>query len=544
MLSMVRSYGEPVEPFHSGLTLSEVEGVKVMQDFLFMWIVISGLLFLLTIYFAIVSASRYDKFRQLEMEHQKMVRSFNELDEQAKLIVKTDLELNKAEEELDKRLHGLNTLQRTSRQISQALNEEEIFEKLKASLFEELGFSKTLVVVHNGDHTPKARISIGFEPDKVSKIIENLFEDEHLKNAMSQGHAFSSINALRKTKEKLVQIFETEHFVLAPLVTQDGALGFVFVGNRYDASAVTEGDEELMTILTGQIGQAIDNAQLFEKVFRSSQELEVKVKERTKQLATALAQVEEINRKKSEFISAVSHELRTPLTSIKGYAAILMAGKVGNIPELVKERLAKINTHSDNLVNLINNLLDIARIESGRVEMKCELHKTRMVIDNSVDLLTPQATAKEIKITITVAPPTSEIYIDLSQAERILINLLSNAIKFTPKGGTIQIGSLPVLENGFAIFEVKDSGIGIAPADLERLFSEFFRAENEINQTARGTGLGLVLAKNIVAAHHGKIWVKSQLGSGTTFSFTLPTSKEAFERSKTGIVILKKENHA
>ena len=116
----------------------------------------------------------------------------------------------------------------------------------------------------------------------------------------------------------------------------------------------------MIAILSGQIGQSIENAQLFEKVFRSSQELEIKVADRTKQLAGALEKVEDISKKKSEFISAVSHELRTPLTSIKGYAAILMAGKIGEMPDAVKERLAKINSHSDNLVSLINNLLDIA----------------------------------------------------------------------------------------------------------------------------------------------------------------------------------------
>ncbi len=458
--------------------------------------------------------------------------------------LKVQDQLRTAQEELDKRLNGLNALQRTSRQIGQALNETEIFEKLKNTLFEELGFSKTLIVTNDENQTPKLRVQIGFQEDKIHNIIDKLFKDDHLKNALGEGRTFSSINASRKTKENLVQVFETEHFVLTPLMIQHGSLGFVFVGNRYNAPAVTQGDEELIAILAGQIGQAIENAQLFDKVFRSSQELEVKVKERTKQLATALAQVEEINRKKTEFISAVSHELRTPLTSIKGYAAILIAGKIGAVPEAVKERLAKINTHSDSLVSLINNLLDIARIESGRVEMNFALHKTKTVIDNIVDLLNPQITAKEIKLKVGIVPQVPWIYVDTSQAERIFINILSNAIKFTPEGGTITIGVLPILEEGFATFQVADSGIGIAPADLEKLFNEFFRAENEINQSVKGTGLGLVLAKNIIGAHHGKIWVNSQLGTGTTFSFSLPTTKEAFEQNKKATAVAQKDGYA
>ena len=220
---------------------------------------------------------------------------------------------------------------------------------------------------------------------------------------MQETHSLSSINCPNKTKEKIIQIFESEHFIISPILTQTGSIGFVFVGNRYNAPAVTQGDEELITILAGQIGQSIENAQLFEKVFRSSQELELKVADRTKQLAGALQKVNEISKKKSEFISAVSHELRTPLTSIKGYAAILIAGKIGEVPAAVKERLAKINSHSDNLVGLINDLLDIARIESGRQEMKFASYKIKNIVDNVADLLTPQITAKGVKLQLQLA---------------------------------------------------------------------------------------------------------------------------------------------
>ena len=330
-----------------------------------------------------------------------------------------------------------------------------------------------------------------------------------------------------------MRIFEAEHFILSPILTQTGSIGFVFAGNRYNAPAVTQGDEELITILAGQIGQSIENAQLFEKVFRSSQELELKVADRTKQLAGALQKVNEISNKKTEFISAVSHELRTPLTSIKGYAAILIAGKIGELPAAVKERLAKINSHSDHLVSLINDLLDIARIESGRQEMKFAIYKIKTIVDNVADLLTPQITAKAITLQLRLPQEIKEIYVDTSHAERVLINLLSNAIKFTPQNGTITVTVAPTLDAGYAVFSVSDTGIGIPASELQKLFSEFFRVDNEINQNVKGTGLGLVLAKNIVQAHRGKIWVQSQVKVGTTFYFTLPSSQKAFEEHLT-----------
>ncbi len=505
-----------------------------MQIFL---IVLCVLLFIAAIYLWLTLSNREDKITQLQEAYTKMIRSFNELDEQAKLIVKTDLELNKAHEELDKRLNGLNALQRASRQISQAMNEQQVFEKLRNSLFEELGFAMTLIVANDENRTPKARIHIGFEDTKIASTVQAVMSEASLKTALDEGLTLSSINASRKAKDKLIQIFETEDCILSPIVTQTGTLGFIFVGNRRAAVPITQADEELISILAGQIGQAIENSQLLDQVFRSSQELEIKVKDRTKQLASALSQVEEINRKKTEFISAVSHELRTPLTSIKGYAAILLAGKIGDIPVAVKDRLAKINLHSDNLVNLINNLLDIARIESGRVDMHFESRKITTTLEGIVDLLTPQATAKEIKLKIELAPQYQDFYVDISQAERVFINLLSNAIKFTPKGGLITISSLPLLHAGFVTFQVTDSGIGMTPADIDKLFTEFFRAENDINQKVKGTGLGLVLARDIVLAHQGKIWVKSQVGVGTTFSFTLPTTKEAFDKIKTNTLL-------
>ncbi|HLD70165.1 MAG TPA: HAMP domain-containing sensor histidine kinase, partial [Candidatus Omnitrophota bacterium] len=291
---------------------------------------------------------------------------------------------------------------------------------------------------------------------------------------------------------------------------------------RSDAYAVTEGDEELISILASQIGQALENAQLFEQVYRSRQELESKIQDRTKQLAIALEEVKKVSKMKSDFISAVSHELRTPLTSIKGYASILIAGKIGEIPQQVKERLEKINKHSDNLVKMINDLLDISRIESGKVEMKFAKYNILSIVENVLDILTPQIKEKGIQLKTQIEPTAPEVTVDLSQFERVFINLLGNAIKFTPPNGTITIGAKK--DQNTILFSVSDSGIGIKEEDIPKLFNEFYRVENEINQSVKGTGLGLALAKNIVEAHGGKIWVNSKQNEGTTFYFTLPVS--------------------
>ena len=452
----------------------------------------------------------------------KLKKSFNDLDEQAKLIVKTDLELNKAQEESDKRLAGLEALHKTSRLISTTLDENEIFSRLNKSLKANLGFDKILILVYDEAKNLKEKVNVSYEPDGIKVILQGLKNDAQLIKSLQEGNTLSSVNLSLQAKASIQEMFSMEHFVLSPILTQNEFIGITFVGNQSNASPITEGDEEILSVLSNQIGQSLANARLFEEVFRSRQALESKVQERTQQLEQALTEVQNISKTKSEFISAVSHELRTPLTSIKGYASILMTGKLGEIPEKVKERLGKINSHSDNLVNLINELLDISRIESGRVEMKMSEHNLASTVENVADLLTPQMRDKNINWKTGFAPDIPKLVYDPSHVERIFINLIGNAVKFTPEQGTITIRATYDKQTDFVTVSVSDTGIGIPKDDLSKLFDEFYRVDNKINQTVKGTGLGLALAKKIVEAHKGKIWVTSKVGEGTTFHFTLP----------------------
>ena len=197
-----------------------------------------------------------------------------------------------------------------------------------------------------------------------------------------------------------------------------------------------------------------------------------------------------------------------------------MSGKLGEIPKQVQERLDRINKHTDNLVKLINDLLDISRIESGRVEMKFTKANIAAMIDNVHDLLTPQLREKNIKLVREVDQNLPEIPVDATQIERVFINLVNNAIKFTPEKGTIIVRAKREPEK--IAVSVIDTGIGIKKEDLNKLFNEFYRVDNEINQNVKGTGLGLALAKKIIEAHRGTMSVTSEPQKGSTFYFTLP----------------------
>ncbi len=454
----------------------------------------------------------------------KLSESFSELDEQAKLIVKTDLELNKTQEELDKRLNGLDALQKTSRLITTTLDENEIFLRLNHNLLNDLGFEKYLIYTFTPEQKLLLRVCLGYSKTDQDRISEQLSANSPVIDLLKNGNMLSSHKSPTEIQNSIFNFTHVRNFILTPILIQDKMKGIIFAGNPGDAFAVTQGDAELISILADQIGQAVQNARLFEEAYRSQQALEAKVQERTKQLSLALSEVQTISRNKSEFISAVSHELRTPLTSIKGYAALLITGTIGDIPSKVKERLEKINKQSDNLVSLINDLLDISRIESGKTEMKLTPHFIPPIVENVHDLLTPQLKDKGIHFVNNVPANCPSVLTDLSQIERVFINLINNAIKFTHKSGTITINA--IVESNKITFSISDTGIGISEENIRQLFNEFYRIENEINQNVKGTGLGLALCKKIIEAHGGRIWVESKVSKGSTFFFTLPVANK------------------
>jgi signal transduction histidine kinase len=473
--------------------------------------------------------NKIDQVKELQDALKKLKLSFNSLDEQAKLILKTDLELNRAQEELDRRLASLDALQRTSRLISTTLDEEEIFRRLDKSLMLQLGFEKILVLILNEEKELQAKVSHGFSRERTEEICEQFRKNSSLYSFFQEGSTRSSATAPKQKKDKISSLFDTNHFIFSPILTQDGTIGLVFVGNQTQSAMISEADEEMLSILTNQIGQSLENAKLFEEVYKSRQELELKIQDRTRELALALEKVQKISRTKSDFVSAVSHELRTPLTSIKGYAAILMSGRLGEIPEKVKERLEKINKHSDSLVELINDLLDISRIESGRVEMKFEKVNIKTLIENVRDLLMPQMKEKNLAFVVDAAEALPTVIADEKQLERVFINLLSNAVKYTPKGTVTLRASFNDKE---VLIEIEDTGTGMRQEDLPKLFTEFYRVENEMNQNIKGTGLGLALVRNIINVHHGRIWVTSELNVGTTMHFTIPLEPPKQEPEK------------
>ncbi|MBN2097737.1 MAG: GAF domain-containing sensor histidine kinase [Candidatus Omnitrophica bacterium] len=480
----------------------------------------SALIISAFIYMVVLTEKQRKAKASLEYSLDKLKKTYDELDEQAKIIVRKDLELNTAQEELDKKINSLYTLHKLSKAISSTFDSEKFFSQIDKSFIEELGFNKGLVLLLDKDTRELTLpVLIGYTPEEQGQIKEYCHQNPVLEQ-FNQPILVAQDSLLDQAKNELLPTLKVNSFCAVPIISQEAMLGLMIVGNDLPYTQATEGDLEILSILAGQIAGGLENVRLYEQLWHSHQDLEQRVAERTKELALANEKLKKIDKLKSEFVSAVSHELRTPLTSIKGYAAILMAGKLGEVPEAVKERLKKINLHSDTLTKMVNDLLDISRIEAGKVTMKLQSLNIKEAVTEAVDLIAPQLKEKKIQLSIEVAENLPSCLADKIQLERVLTNLLGNALKFTGEKGKI---SLKAKEEKDALqIDVQDSGIGIAKEELSNIFEEFYRADNPINQKVKGTGLGLALVKRIIEAHQGKIWVSSEPKKGTTFSFTLP----------------------
>jgi signal transduction histidine kinase len=263
-----------------------------------------------------------------------------------------------------------------------------------------------------------------------------------------------------------------------------------------------------------------------ERLQESYAGLERKVQERTRALADALAALDEKSREleaasrhKSEFLASMSHELRTPLNAISGFAQVLRKQLFGEINAKQDEYLDDILGSADHLLALINDVLDLSKVEAGQVELKVASFSLREALERGVVMVRERASKDGVQVALAATPDVGTVSGDERRVRQVIFNLLSNAVKFTPTGGAVDVSATRA--NGEVRIAVADTGPGISPEDQERIFEEFQQTEAGLAQN-EGTGLGLALSKRLVELHGGRIWVDSEPGKGSTFVFTLP----------------------
>jgi two-component system, NtrC family, sensor kinase len=261
---------------------------------------------------------------------------------------------------------------------------------------------------------------------------------------------------------------------------------------------------ELLRTFATQSALAIQNARLFREIEQKSRELEA------------------ASRHKSEFLANMSHELRTPLNAVIGFSEVLSERMFGELNEKQDEYLKDIHASGQHLLSLINDILDLSKIEAGRMELEVTDFDLPMAIDNAMTLIRERAARRGIALHTTVDERLGQVQADERKIRQVLLNLVSNAIKFTPEGGRVEVEAKPV--DGFMEVSVTDTGVGIAPENQEAVFEEF-RQVGTAEKKVEGTGLGLALSRKFIELHGGRIWVKSQVGAGSTFTFTVPVRR-------------------
>jgi len=235
----------------------------------------------------------------------------------------------------------------------------------------------------------------------------------------------------------------------------------------------------------------------------------------------------ELDALKADFLSKVSHDLRTPIAAVKQAAELLNDGIPSPLKEDQKEILQIIRTNAKRLGNLINDLLDTARLEAGKLEIQPETTDLVAIIRRVATSIAPLSMEKRLRITLKAAPDLPPAYADPNRMEQVLMNLLGNAVKFTPENGEIALSCEQ--EGAFLRCSVRDTGVGIPPEDLPRIFDKFHQVRMKRATKTKGTGLGLTIVKFLVEAHGGFVWAESTPGQGATFTFTVPVVEQPGE---------------
>ena len=250
-------------------------------------------------------------------------------------------------------------------------------------------------------------------------------------------------------------------------------------------------------------------------------DLENRVRERTQSLEVANQKLQEMNERKSAFVSMVSHETRTPLTSMKGFVDNMLAGVTGDLRERQVKYLTRVQYNIERLTRTLNDLLDLSRIEAGHVELRVTDVSLADVVAEVLEDMRLQAEAKSLVLETPAPPPLAPVRGDRDKILQIVTNLVGNAVKFTPAAGRISVSLTPMEESAIQVC-VADTGCGIAAEDVPRVFDRFYRSDSGTTDT-RGAGLGLAITKSLVELHRGRIWVDSTMGGGSRFYVTLPT---------------------
>jgi predicted ATPase/signal transduction histidine kinase/ActR/RegA family two-component response regulator/tRNA A-37 threonylcarbamoyl transferase component Bud32 len=385
-----------------------------------------------------------------------------------------------------------------------------------------------------------ARVEIGQQPQLFAPIplAESLDVAISLVNIVKSRLAPTILTDALEDPLCISDIYLQQHqpksVLCMPILHQRKLVGILYLENQIATESFTIDRLKILQILTAQAAISIENAKLYGELKVSKELLEQRVATRTIELKAAKEEAERANQAKTDFFNYMSHELRTPLNAILGMSEALESQNYGTLNEKQLKYLHTIERSGNHLLSLINDILDLAKIEAGKLELHCTPTGFEDLCHSSLAFIEHQADQKQIQLEVKIHTSLPSIMVDGRRIRQVLINLLNNAVKFTSSGGCITLEVMQLQleslgQNTSAIrIAVTDTGIGLSTENLARLFQPFVQIDSTLNRQAQGTGLGLNLVKQIVELHGGKVTVTSRIDVGSCFAIDLPYSDLPF----------------
>lgn len=410
-------------------------------------------------------------------------------------------------------LGSLTDVKQIAEQVTKAMVDEADFRSVAIFLYSKSSSNfLTLAVSQSKNKNKETNLLEILPKTKISLDSKNIFYKAYssLKKQITYDLKDVLVPSLNKDLvEKIQQENEIKTIIVYPLILHGEILGMMMINLSEMDQHLFEYREDLIDRLPGIIEITINNALLYRRI------------------QNANTRLKEVDRLKDEFLSIASHELRTPMTAIKSYLWLALSGKGGELSEKMKFYLERSYNSTERLIKLVNDLLSISRIESGRVHVELQKTDAEKIIDDTIIEVLPRANELGLNVEFLPHKELPPVLADPDKIKEVLMNLIGNSLKFTPKGGNIQIKV--EIKDQMLIVSVVDNGQGLAPDDIPKLFQKFniIKGSYEVNHNIfQGTGLGLFICKKIIGLHNGEIWVTSEgKGKGSTFSFSLNLAK-------------------
>jgi PAS domain S-box-containing protein len=448
-------------------------------------------------------------------------------------LVARDITARKrAEAEILQRNHELTTLQAAGITITSSLDLRHVLDTVTYEMTKLLGVETcTLSEWNRAEHTISSMARYGLSgwwdsqsPAKIQRLMEYPVTGEVLEEQICEQMTLHQSN-IDPAEFAYMKRANLKTRMLLPMIFKGQILGLVELEDSRVERIFTRQEISLAQLLANQAAGAIENARLFERLEEEHSLLTQRVQERTAELSRANAELAKVARLKDEFLAGMSHELRTPLNSILGFAEILQNGVFGPLNERQLKFSKNIEESGTHLLSVINDILDLSKVEAGKMELEVGPVSVAAVCEASLRMIKQLALKKQLQVTETIIDQAVEMQADERRLKQILVNLLSNAVKFTLEGGQIGLEVRGDEAEQVVHFTVWDTGIGIASEDLKRLFQPFVQLDSRLARQYNGTGLGLSLVFRMTELHGGSVSVESQVNQGSRFTFSLPWTK-------------------